>query len=716
MMKRFACCLFLFLSSVATLSATHIVGGEITYKCLGDDNYEITLIVYRDCYTGVPWFDSPAAIGIFDKDWNLKNTLYVQWDPSSNDTLPIILNDPCLTVPPDVCAHGTTYKSTVKLPKIPGGYSLVYQRCCRNELIRNIIGPLRTGITIITSISEEALEACNSSPTFNQWPPVAICIHQPIDFDHSASDPDGDSLAYRLCTPLHGADSLFPIPQPPLAGPYQEVKWRTPYDLNNVLGGEPLTINPVTGFITGVPNLLGNYVVGVCADEYRNGQLISSTRRDFQYNVSDCGQPLAAFFVPEVICDTLSVRFLNQGLQGFSYQWYFDWGQDTSQYSTEYSPIWKFPDTGWYRVALMAESKPTCRDTFFKDIYLTTSYIDASLNFTFPDCDETGLIVQAVDLSKDTLFGIASWQWTLTTPQGTTLQSGEQNPSFVVTGPGQYRLKLVATSGNGCMDMRSFLFFPPIPPTNLLPDSLVICRGDSVFLFPDADATYTHVWSPPVALSDTLAPNPLAYPQETTEYTLLVSGDGPCDLEKKIKVVVVGPGSLQAFADPDTIFTGESSQLQAVAPFQASSFLWQPNGSLSNPLIANPVATPAVTTDYEVSVPVGTGNCELRDTVRVVVRSKICDEPFVFFPTGFSPNNDGENDVLKLESTVVTEVYWVVYNRWGEKIFEANEPDDAWDGTFRGKPQPAEAYGYYLRVGCTGGEVFEKKGNVTLLR
>ena len=130
-------------------------------------------------------------------------------------------------------------------------------------------------------------------------------------------------------------------------------------------------------------------------------------------------------------------------------------------------------------------------------------------------------------------------------------------------------------------------------------------------------------------------------------------------------------------------------------------FAWPPAGSLSNPYVAKTVGNPLRTTDYVVKVPVS-GACVLFDTVRVVVRSVICEEPFVCFPTGFSPNDDGENDELRLESDVATEVYWVIYNRWGEQVFEANSLYDAWDGTFRGQPQPAETYGYYLRVGCIG--------------
>ncbi len=147
-----------------------------------------------------------------------------------------------------------------------------------------------------------------------------------------------------------------------------------------------------------------------------------------------------------------------------------------------------------------------------------------------------------------------------------------------------------------------------------------------------------------------------------------------------------------------------------------ATFTWSPANSLSDNKISNPKATPDQTTDYTVTTQIG-NNCTLKKTVRIVVLSVICDLPYVFFPNAFSPNGDNENDFLKLEGVLVTEAYWAIYNRWGEKVFEANSVDDTWDGSWRGQPQPAETYGYYLRVRCLGEpQETVKKGNVTLLR
>ena len=716
-MNRLAFCLyFLLFTTSVRLSATHIVGGELTYKCLGNDTVEVTLTVFRDCYTGVPWFDDPAAIGIYDNNWILQSVLVLPLDSMANDTLPIILSNPCLTVPPDVCAHGTRYVAKAYLPPIRGGYHIVYQRCCRNELIRNIVNPLATGITIISTVTEEALLACNNSAVFNQWPPVAICVHEPIDFDHSATDPDGDSLVYKLCTPLHGATMQFPMPQPPNKGPYQEVVWLDPpYNLDNVLGGDPLTIDPATGFLTGIPDMIGNFVVGICVEEYRDGQLLSITRRDFQYNVADCGRPYAAFFVPEVICDTLSVKFLNESLQTNDYLWYFDWEGDTTKTSGVYSPTYMFPDTGYYTIVLISEPDDPCRDTAFQTIHLTQSYIDAELAFQFPECDNDGLIVQATDLSVDPTFGIVAWQWVLKGPGGGALaQSDQQNPTFTVMDPGDYTLELTTTSGNGCTETVTLPFNAPIPPLNIFKDSLLICIGDTIALLNGADPSFNYQWSPSTALSSDTAPNPLAFPAATTTYMVTITGNGPCVIQKEVKLKVVDTNTLTASAVPSIVLPGGQSQLSAFAP-GAISYSWQPPTFLSQPDIPNPVSTPTLTTEYVVKARLP-GGCVALDTVRVEVREVLCDEPYVFFPTGFSPNGDGENDKLKLESLLPAEVYWVIYNRWGQKLFEANSLDDAWDGTYNGEAQPAETYGYYLRVFCQGGGKIEKQGNVTLLR
>ena len=187
--------LLLMLPFMQNVQATHIVGGELYYRYLGSDNYEINLIVYRDCYTGVPPFDQPAIIGI----WNVNNTFVTYINLFTSDSIPIenTINSPCFIRPVDVCYVKASYVGTINLPPIPGGYQLAYQRCCRNFSILNIVSPLDVGATFYANIpgpnlntpSQDAFN--NGNPVYNELPPSFVCAGLPYVFDHSATDPDG---------------------------------------------------------------------------------------------------------------------------------------------------------------------------------------------------------------------------------------------------------------------------------------------------------------------------------------------------------------------------------------------------------------------------------------------------------------------------------------------------------------------------------------------
>ena len=150
----------------------HIIGGELYYTCLGNDNYEITLKVYRDC-NSTTTFDDTAIVGIYNENGVLIKKL-LMFFPGSTGINPDLSN-PCLQIPPGVCVEEAVYKEIVNLPSIIGGYDLSYQRCCRNNTIVNIVDPQNTGATYTAHIPENIGGACNSSPRFTNFPPIVIC-------------------------------------------------------------------------------------------------------------------------------------------------------------------------------------------------------------------------------------------------------------------------------------------------------------------------------------------------------------------------------------------------------------------------------------------------------------------------------------------------------------------------------------------------------------
>ncbi len=563
------------------LLATHIVGGEITYRCLGNNQYEIMLRVFRDCDTGVPWFDNPAAIGVFDSNNNLVYDLRLLL--RENDTLDLNLNDPCLVAPPNICIHTTSYVDTVNLPFLAGGYQLVYQRCCRNIDIVNIVSPLDAGATYSALISEQALLTCNSSATFNEWPPVYICVNRPIFFDHSATDIDGDSLVYEMCTPLDGATPFDPMPQPPYNPPYTAVGWLPGFSDSNMLGGtDSLRINYQSGLLQGTPTLMGVFVVGICVSEYRNGVLIATTRRDFQYAIGVCGQLVSsAFFAPEIQCDnSLMVQFLNNSTSlGTGYVW--DFGDSTINAGSNLAnPIYIYPDTGTYTIRLIADPGTLCSDTTTRTINLQYESIIMDFDVSVLECSDTTRL-QIVDLTIDTISNITSWSWNF----GNGQTSNVPFASTFYTQSGTYPIGLTVQAANGCRESLIDTITLNVPNISSA-DTVAICPGvTDILLNPGGDTTHSYQWSPATGLSSTTAASPIANPLTSTTYNVTVTamnGVDSCFLYKTVTVLVAPPISLNPIADTatcnDTIIIAANGSFSVVE--------WSYNSNY-NPIFSN---------------------------------------------------------------------------------------------------------------------------------
>jgi gliding motility-associated-like protein len=704
--------LFLFVGITQfSVSATHIVGGEMTYRCLGNNQYEITLYVYRDCFNGVPPFDNPAYINVFS------NSVLLRVEPfrrlAVNDTLRENIQERCFVVPGDVCVHTTFYKDTLNLPFNQNGYTLVYQRCCRNNTILNIIDPDSTGASFTVDITPEALRVCNQGSRFKQWPPTFICVNRPINFDHSAIDSDGDSLVYYLCEPFIGATSTDPYPVSALQNPpIPQIIWRTPYSINDVLGGTPLSLNKNTGFLTGTPNVVGQFVVGVCMDEYRNGRLLTRYKRDFQYNIRPCVPTTAAFFIPSIICDDLSILLDNKSLSATRYQWDIfrqNGSLDTTLFTS--SPTFRFEGFGTYDVRLIAQPGTICADTFSQRVVLKPSDIRLNFDVQLDGCDSA--LVTVVDNST-TSQTILNRQWQLTSTGYNQIQN-VQAPSFLITNSDIYVLNLTMTTGDGCVKRLNRTFIFDKPNIDVLPN-YNICLGDSVLLNRNGDPLLIYSWSPPDFLSETDFYSPLSKPTRDITYNVRITDTATnCVYYRKTNIAIRGSSDpLVITATKDTIFLGASTQLSANSRPRVV-YSWFPTNGLSNPLDPNTSASPTETTTYTLTETDEFG-CTRISQITIVVVNRICDFPFIFMPNAFTPNGDANNDILYLRASPFDTGNFSIWNRWGEKVFETNDLNIGWDGTYQSSPLPPDVFAYQFRVICPDGKISEGKGNVTLIR
>ena len=88
----------------------------------------------------------------------------------------------------------------------------------------------------------------------------------------------------------------------------------------------------------------------------------------------------------------------------------------------------------------------------------------------------------------------------------------------------------------------------------------------------------------------------------------------------------------------------------------------------------------------------------------------------VYVPNVFSPNGDGFNDILMVRGKAVAEMQFIIYDRWGEKVFETTDINAGWDGTYKGEPMNLAVFVYMLTGKYKNGDAIDEKGNFTLLR
>jgi gliding motility-associated-like protein len=295
----------------------------------------------------------------------------------------------------------------------------------------------------------------------------------------------------------------------------------------------------------------------------------------------------------------------------------------------------------------------------------------------------------------------------LSTAQSLTVSPGR--PAFFY---------LMATDANNCSVVDTISVANYLPSVNLK-DRFTICADEVVDLnvvnnYPEDELTFD--WFPEFfILSGAQSSSPTVQLENSLTFFVEISNQHGCVIVDSTFVEVIDlADELTVFATPDTISFGETSRLFATFNLDYD-YSWTPTESLSDPFNNSPTASPTSSTLYNLRVTTPNG-CVFTRSVPVTILERACAEPFIFVPRAFTPNNDGENDILYVRGNPIDEMEFIIYNRWGEQVFQSNSKEFGWDGTVNGRELPPDVYGYYLEVTCFNGEKFFKKGNVTLLR
>jgi len=486
-------------------SAGHLIGGDFSYKCLGNNEYEVNLTIYRNCEckagsSNCADFDMQAKVTIYTGNLQFVDTLIMNLDrQTEREEIDLQTDDLCLKERPEVCVERSTgYSEIISLPPSSTGYTLNYTRCCRNGSINNLVNPSKLGNTYLLKIPPSNEAECNSSPVFKNLPPIILCAGYPFEFDHSAIDADGDELVYELCTPYDfplNPDSVEeggngPIIQDGEVGPpppYDEVLWGDYFSASNQIGGNPaMTIDRKTGLLTAFPDYVGRYVIGICVSEYRGGVLLNTTIRDYQLKIVDCDVVQAEiesddidmqgnFILKE--CKNYSVQFVNLSEGSESFFW--DFGDDVANgmdTSILRNPVYEYPDSGKYDVKLVVNPNKLCADT--ANIILNL-YPKLVANFDWEStCADVGM--KFTNTSTTDVGVIADYSWSF----GDGNNSTDINPNNVFELGGDYQVFLTVTNDVGCtQEVAKQVYVKPTPATNF--GNTLICIDQQPVNFSD---------------------------------------------------------------------------------------------------------------------------------------------------------------------------------------------------------------------------------------
>lgn len=788
----------LFLLGNFSAKGTHIAGGEITYTYLDTNTYRIRLSLFVDCYNGTNAaiaIDSTAFIAYYDP--KTRNLLSMDEIKRSAPTRIEELLYNCVKFNSNACVDRYIYEYTKKIDPGQDGVVIAFQRCCRNGTISNLVNPQDVGATYWAYIPPDTVVKENSSPYFRKLPPNFLCTDAPLIFDHSAIDPDGDSLVYSLVAPYVGADRINNRPRPPASPTYTSVVFRSPYNVNQMMGATSLLkIDPNTGELRVTPDYVGQFVVGIKVSEYRNGVLLSEVVRDYQFNVSECEFETQANFInAERVCKD-TVLFKDESKNAEFYKWDFGIQGRLDDTSNIANPFWLYPDDGTYKITLEV-GKSTCRDTFYN--YVTVVHADSIHARFLTSDDEACKKLEVCFTNKSDKTPDRYWDLGL----GTEALHNEDPPCTVYSVPGRYDISLIIIDSTKCnisdtVTKPVWVFRPPEANAGI---SKIECEGWVKYAnlsFPDLDFEW-EFFGTDTSVGMNRYPH-IHYNRDSTFPARLIVWDNNCrdtaelsvkiDLNNFVSADVsptiankcapltlkfnhpagkpgnsvwdMGDGNLikDSFPDHyvydvpgdytlkitvsnDSTCNGTDSFIYTFnVPFRpeanmelslnecmgkvevqnyssnAKSYQWDfGDGAVSDK--KEPDHQYSALGNYQITL-IADPDGPCPDTVSQAMEIKIVGLENLKIPNIFTPNSDGLNECYKIDG-VSADCYdyeFIIYNRWGDRVFETNDINACWDGkTKDGKAYPAGTYfAIYRFTRIDGSEENEISGTITLLR
>jgi gliding motility-associated-like protein len=600
----------------------HILGGEIyiiSHTSLGNisGDYTLGLDLYAECLKYpdssalVALFPSSISIAVYSNTTgklfysnNASNLKLMEVKSVSGGKLPDCIINEGLN-----CYSKATYTFNIIIPYDPNGFTVVYESCCRSSNAINIFS--KQGYTIIKKVVQTNTPykgVANFADNNN----TVICANTPFSLSLLTQllNLPNIKFSYHL-TPAYGSNVILENQTIVSKGePFVPLLYDTIQNFSGYFPlGKNVTIDTLTGIISGIAPKPGDYLIHALIKEYIEGSIVTFTK-EFILKVRSCHLDAAILDSIRLNCDKLVIHFANQSPNKTiaAYNWQFLRNNLVIGNTADSTPTFVFPDTGTYTIKLLVTNSTGCQDSAKQQLRL---YPSLKAGFTISgNCMLQPYVFK--DSSSTTFGSIQSRYWDFGDLDIASDTSAATSPSYLYASQGIKTIKLKVINTMGCVDsVQKTLSVTDKPPLLLSTHDTLICSIDTLNLRANGQGTIS--WSPSYNIIGPQSASTYVFPKKTTSYIATLNANG-CINSDTATVKVLDNITVVAGKDL-SICIGDSIQLNPIS--QAISYIWSPIKGLSSETAKYPYASPNSNTKYFVTASLG--KCEAKDSVYVSV-------------------------------------------------------------------------------------------------
>ncbi len=699
------------------VNASHLIGMELNYKFVRENaiakEYLINVNLIHSCENRSKIIEKDIGFKIYDSNGVVLQKIVAP------QIKKVFVNDiaegPCLESSFNRCLTQSTYSAIVSLPLIDGDYRIVYEKCCRENDISNLRVSGSQSMAVETYISGRALNN-NSSPIFEEHESLNVCLGDEFYFDFSAEDPDGDSLSYSFYHSIQGKEVIINTKViPPLK--FRKVHFKHPFTHTRPFPTtKNISIDAITGLVTGIPAKEGTFQWGIKIDEYRDGKLINSNLIDRSIRVVRCSAKNENVdFEYSMSCkdkDELKSIFKSTIEGEMDELWNIHGVLITND--PKDSLIHLFQNEGKYNISLVVNPGMYCADTITKEISVLMPPKAEVLPFEQP-CLGDSIMKLRIDTSA--VNNKSSFEWTTLVNGRFIKRSNKKFIEFKNPLPGRYEVHVkVQDEVCNSKTVKTFEIHDK-PRLDISVENG--CEGKKLDFHQSTNRNHQWQLDWKVDGKEIFEPSKHIFKKEGM-YKLDIQGH------------VINDKCLEK----DTFSTVEYVKIY---PRPRADFEFHVNESLvpgSYKVEYSDNSDHAFDAKFLIDEksynhPVGILEAQSGDHIRITqiaysqngycadTTDKIVQIPInenVLIPNAFTPNGDGINDSFQIFYRDIINPTLCIYNRTGKVVFHTDNLQNSWDSTYQGQVQKTDSYVYKLTYFNAENEMKTKQGVINLIR